>query len=158
MRVLIDGHNALAALRIKGTSHEEQRLALLRIVSVRAPRAVVYFDARDAPKDIVSPSSQQGVRVVYCRHREADDAILEEVRDSDDAILVVTNDRELAGIAAQHGAKRMAVRDFFKAPVDVFQYPEDPPPTLKGRWRFEPKDFGLPDIIDLDNPPDFDDD
>ena len=53
--------------------------------------------------------------------------------------LQTEHDRELAGLAAQHGAKRMAVRDFFKAPVDVFvQYPEEPPPTLKGRWRFEP--------------------
>ena len=154
MRVLIDGHNALGALRIAGKTHEDQRNGLLRLVGLRSPRAIVFFDARDAPPGLLSPGAQLGVRVVYCRHREADAAILEEVREAEDprAITVVTNDRELGGIASQLGAKRMGVQDFL-GPAEAL--PDDrPPPALRGRWRFEPKDFGLPDEVDLDNPPD----
>jgi len=157
MRVLIDGHNALGALRIAGETHEEQRNGLLRLVGLRSPRAVVFFDARDAPRGLESPNAQLGVRVVYCRHREADAEILEEVREAEDphAITVVTNDRELAGIASQLGAKRMRVQDFLGPGEELPD--REPPPALRGRWRFEPKDFGLPDEVDLDNPPDLGD-
>ena len=156
MRVLIDGHNALFALHIAGATHEQQRHALLRLVGAVAPDATVFFDARDAPLDAFSPLSELGVRVVYCKRREADAAILDEVRDAEDAheLLVVTNDREVRGVAAQHGARCSSVAEFFRRrEADEAEDGEDPERrVLRGRWRFKPSDFGLPDFVDLDDP------
>jgi predicted RNA-binding protein with PIN domain len=152
MRVLIDGHNAIGALRLRARSHEEVRGKLLRRVRSVAPEALVFFDARDAPPGLGSPASELGVRVQYCRRREADVAILELVRDADDArdILVVTNDREVGGVAKQHGARHKRVQEFF-TDADESDAPE--PREIRGRIRFEPSDFGLPDEVDLANPP-----
>lgn len=156
MRVLIDGHNALFALHISGPTHEQQRHALLRLVSAVAPEATVYFDARDAPSDAFSPASELGVRVVYCKRREADAAILDEVRGAAEPrrILVVTNDREVRGVAAQHGAQCRSVSEFFRSRRrEPNEGGEDPARrSLRGRLRFKPSDFGLPDHVDLDNP------
>ncbi|MHC4959715.1 MAG: NYN domain-containing protein [Planctomycetota bacterium] len=158
MRVLIDGHNVIGALRLKARSHEEVRENLLRRVRSVAPDAKVYFDARDAPPGLASPASEFGVRVQYCRRREADAAILEEVRDADDAreIVVVTNDREVGGVARQHGARHKRVQEFFGAPDAA---DAEKPRAIQERIRFDPSDFGLPDEVDLANPPpDCDDD
>ena len=153
MRVLIDGHNALFALHISGETHEQQRHALLRLVGAVAPEAVVYFDARDAPADVFSPASELGVRVVYCKRREADAAILDEVRDAEEPrkLMVVTNDREVSGIAAQHGVKCKSVGDFFRRRMQEESEGGDRR-VLRGRWRFKPSDFGLPDYVNLDDP------
>ncbi|MHC4816757.1 MAG: NYN domain-containing protein [Planctomycetota bacterium] len=156
MRALIDGHNALGALRIREKTHEAARHALLRRVAAKAPHATVFFDAREAPRDLAESRCELGVEVYYCRRREADQAILDEVREADDArgLIVVTNDREVAGRAAQLGAQVVGVTEFLGAADarvetgEVRRLPQIHP-------RLTPQDFGLPDEVDL-NDPDFD--
>ena len=76
-------------------------------------------------------------------------------------MLVVTNDRQIAGTARQHGAKVSAVGDFFR---ERRKSPGASPTTLHQQRRHYVKldlsasDFGLPDEVDLANPPDLDDD
>ena len=53
MQVLVDGHNAMGALRVQGVTHEARRRELLRRVSAAAPHATVYFDAANAPEGII---------------------------------------------------------------------------------------------------------
>jgi hypothetical protein len=153
MRALIDGHNALGALRIRARTHEAARHALLRRVAAKAPRATVFFDAREAPSGLIESRREMGVDVVYCRRREADQAILDEVRDAADArqLIVVTNDREVAGRAAQLGARAVGVVEYL-GPADRRvetggrrRLPEIHP-------RLTPADFGLPDEVDLSDP------
>jgi len=153
MRALIDGHNALGALRIRAKTHEAARQALLRRVAVVAPRATVFFDAREAPRDLPESGCEQGVDVYYCRRREADQAILDEVRAADDSrdLIVVTNDREVAGRATQLGARAVGVTEFLGAADggprmgEVRRLPQIHP-------RLTPQDFGLPDEVDLSDP------
>jgi predicted RNA-binding protein with PIN domain len=150
MRVLIDGHNALAALRVGGKTHEAQRRNLLRRVAEVAPQAMVFFDARRAPAGIMDAMSELGVSVRYCRGREADVAILEIVRAAaaPGQIVVVTNDREVAGKATQLGAQALAVKDFL-GPRSPLPSPGRKPPK---KPEFTPQDFGLPDEVDLSDP------
>jgi len=163
MKVLIDGHNALGALEIHGRTHEERRHALMCRVAGLAPGATVFFDARRAPAGLFEREALHGILAIYCREREADDFILDAVRDSANPtqVLVVTNDRQIAGTARQHGAKVSAVADFFR---ERRESPGASPTTLHQRRRHYVKldlsasDFGLPDEVDLANPPDLDDD
>ncbi len=151
MRVLIDGHNAMAALKVGGKTHEAQRRNLLRRVAEAAPQAMVFFDARRAPVGIMESMSELGVSVRYCRGREADAAILEIVRSSaaPAQIIVVTNDREVAGKAAQLGARSLAVKDFF-GPRGPLARPGRAPPK---KPEFTPQDFGFrSDETDLSDP------
>jgi len=153
MKVLIDGHNALAALRIRASSHEAQRRALLRHVATVAPQATVFFDAREAPPDAGPVGSELGIRVRYCREQEADAFILEEVRDAPapGRVLVVTNDRELAGRARHLGAQASSVQEFFgSGPAPPERPRRRKPPSVHP--RFTPQDFGLPDEVDLEDP------
>ena len=158
MQVLVDGHNAMGALRVQGVTHEARRRELLRRVSAAAPHATVYFDAANAPEGIIEAYSEQGVHVVYCRDREADAAIVERVRNAPipGRLVVISNDREVVGRASQLGAQTSGVVEFFGpgpiAPVEGAALA--PGARLpRGRIRFEPKDFGLPDEVDLDDPP-----
>jgi len=162
MKVLIDGHNALGALDIRGRTHQERRHALMSRVAGLAPGATVFFDARRAPEGLFEREALHGILAIYCREREADDFILDAVRDSANPgqVLVVSNDRQITGTARQHGAKTAAVGDFFR---EKRESPGSSPTTLQKRRRgyvrfsFKPSDFGLPDEVDLENPPDFDD-
>lgn len=145
MRVLIDGHNAIHRLKLRGPDHASLRRLLLVRVAEREPQAIVFFDAREVPPGLFGHAREGGIRVEYVRGRDADSAILDEVRDGPDA-LVVSDDRELAGRARQLGARACSVREFFGAE----------PPREKPRGRLprrmppmEPKDFGLPDEVDL---------
>ena len=142
MRILIDGHNAIGALKIKGESHEEARVLLLRRVAACAPGAVVYFAARNAPPGVISSRREQGVKVIYCRKKEADARILERVRDAAEpgGYTVVTNDREVRGKARQLGASVARVREFFGPPDEPAK---EPPPRPRGHTRLKPADFGL---------------
>jgi hypothetical protein len=153
VRALIDGHNALGALRIREKTHEAARRALLRRVAVKAPDATVYFDAREAPHHLAESTCEQGVAVYYCRRREADQAILDEVRATDDAreLLVVTNDREVAGRAVQLGAQAVGVAEFLGRPESAAE-PSRGDRPLRNFPRFTPRDFGLPDEVDLSDP------
>jgi predicted RNA-binding protein with PIN domain len=154
LRILVDGHNAMGALRLRGDTHEALRDALLRRVAARAPGATVFFDAQQAPDVVFDFAKPHGLNVVYCRRREADEAILEEVRSAGrpHLVLVVTNDREVSGKARQLGAKTSRVREFFGAARDADPAPDREPFPPGGGPAYEPGDFGLPDQIDLDDP------
>ena len=103
MKTLIDGHNALGALDIRGRTHEERRHALMSIVASLATDAVIYFDARKSPEGLLNREGRHGVLAEYCRDAPADDYILEAVRNAQRPadILVVSNDREVTGKAKQ---------------------------------------------------------
>jgi hypothetical protein len=88
----------------------------------------VFFDGHP-PGGEFAASQVRGVRVVFSLHREADDAIVDAVRDADQAgqVLVVTDDLDLARRAAQLGAKSTRVRTFFAAaPTDAREGDEKP--------------------------------
>lgn len=150
MRVLIDGHNAMAALKVGGKTHEAKRRNLLRRVAAATPQATVFFDAQRAPAGIMETMSELGVTVRYCRGMEADQAIVGAVRQAaaPGQIIVVTNDREVAGKATQLGARALSVQEFF-GPRSPLPSPGRRPPK---KPEFTAKDFGLPDEIDLSNP------
>jgi len=151
MHILIDGHNAMGALPLDGKTHADKRRALLRRVAALDKDATVYFDARRAPPGLLQPTGVPGVRVVFCKEDEADRFILDAVRDADRPAqcLVVSNDREVTGRAAQLGARTRSVRQFFgrnRPPLE----PERRPPRRMP--SFKPEDFGLPDEVDLSDP------
>jgi len=155
MKVLVDGHNAMAALRVRGPSHEARRRALLRRVAAVAPHATVYFDARQAPSELLEVFAEHGLHVVYCRGREADDAIIERVRHaaSPGRYVVVTNDREVAGRCRQLGAQASGVVEFFgPGPVERVEGAARAPSAARLRGHWKPGDFGLPDEVDLERP------
>ncbi len=158
MWVLIDGHNALSALGIQGRTHAEARMNLLQSVRTATSSALVFFDARNAPSGLLSSTRECGVPVRYCRHREADAAIIEMVRDAGtpESLIVVTNDREVAGRCAQLGARAMGVQEFFgprKHDAPSSSGPTADPRRIRSdRLHFKPSDFGLPDFVDLGDP------
>jgi hypothetical protein len=150
MTALIDGHNAIHRLGLRTGSHEGDRRALLARVRRADPQAEVYFDARQAPPRLPDLPREGGLRVRYVRGREADDAILDRVRSAERPgdLVVVTDDRELAGGARQLGARTLPVREFLGEDGTPAQEP--PPPGAGG---FRPEDFGLPGEVDLRRPP-----
>ncbi len=147
MRYLVDGHNALHALRISAADHGAERLLLLETVRTRTRRAIVFFDGFPPPGEFVQTETK-GVAVRFSERREADEAIVELVRD--DArparLTVVTDDLGLARRVEQMGAHTARIRDFFRVGV---RETEDKPRDAGG---FTASDFGLPDEIDLDTP------
>jgi predicted RNA-binding protein with PIN domain len=150
MRVLIDGHNAMGALKVGGKTHEEKRRNLLRRVAEIAPQATVFFDAARAPAGTMETLAELGVTVRYCRNMEADAAILGTVRATaaPGQLIVVTNDREVAGRATQLGARALRIEEFFGPRSPLPRPGQRPPP----KPEFTPQDFGLPDEIDLSDP------
>ncbi len=154
MPALIDGHNALHRLGIRSASHEADRRTLLRRVRRLDPGAIVFFDAGRAPSELPTSLREEGVEVRYCRGEEADAAILRAVRNGDrpERLLVVTDDREVAGGARQLGAKTASVRAWFEGPPRASRRRREPPDRT-GPAGFTPGDFGLPDDIDLEDPP-----
>ena len=150
MKVLVDGHNALGALDVRGRTHEERRHALLSWVGRLATDATVYFDARRAPEGLFDREAMHGVLAVYCRDHHADEYILDAVRGAPNPanLLVVSNDREVVGKAKQQGAQTMRIQDYFVA--EPRAEVERPRPNLK--IDYKPSDFGLPDEVDLSDP------
>ena len=151
MTALIDGHNALYRLDIHGTTHEQDRRELLSRVRHVDATSVVFFDARRAPAGLPDKVHEVGVRVRYCRKTTADEAIVDYVAEGErDQHLVVTDDRELAGRARQHGARTLGVTDWFERRVEE---PEPETKPTKGAGGFSPEDFGVHDLVNLDHPP-----
>jgi hypothetical protein len=149
MAVLIDGHNALHRLGILSGDHEGDRRELVIRVREIDPRAVIYFDARNAPAGLPEVTREVGVRVRYVRETEADEAILERVREQGGGV-VVSDDLELLRRARQLHARTRTVADFFDEAGD------EPAPEVKpeeGAGGMRPEDFGLPRHVNLDHPP-----
>jgi hypothetical protein len=149
MPYFVDGHNALHRLEIRGSSHEADRRELLIRVRDADPGATVFFDARKAPRGLPGTTREEGLRVVYCREREADREILDRVRDAarPSEIIVVTDDREVAGGARQMGARSVRVDEFLGGEAAAGPEEKD------GPGGFRPEDFDLPGLVNLDHPP-----
>jgi predicted RNA-binding protein with PIN domain len=126
MIVFVDGHNALNVLGVDAGNHEADRGALLREVRERVrlmrPGATVFFDGHPPPGEFAA-SQARGVRVVFSRNREADEDIVDAVRDADEPrrVLVVTDDLGLSRRVQQLGAVAQRVRAFFAEPVATAQ-------------------------------------
>jgi predicted RNA-binding protein with PIN domain len=118
MIVFVDGHNALNVLGVDAGNHEADRGTLIREVRERVrrmrPGATVFFDGHPPPGEF-AVGEARGVRVVFSLHREADDAIVDAVRDAAEPtrVLVVTDDLGLARRVGQLGATTARVRAFF---------------------------------------------
>ena len=118
MIVFVDGHNALNVLGVDQGNHEADRGSLIREVRERVrlmtPGATVFFDGHPPPGEFAA-SQSRGVRVVFSMNREADDDIVDAVRDADDPrrVLVVTDDLGLSRRVQQLGAVAQRVRAFF---------------------------------------------
>ena len=153
MIVFVDGHNALHVLGIDAGNHEADRGALVRDVRERVrrltPGATVFFDGHPPGGEFAS-SQARGVRIVFSLSREADEAIVDAVRDEDQAgrVLVVTDDLELSRRVSQLGAKTARVRSFFSRDEGRVSEADSKPSDSGG---FTPADFGLPEVIDLDD-------
>jgi hypothetical protein len=119
--VLVDGTNALRSLGVDAGGYEADRGALVADVRRRTRKGVVFFDGWPPPGEFVE-SAARGVRVVFSKGREADDEIVDAVRDADDPrrVLVVTDDVPLGRRAAQLGAKHLRISGYFTkdAPVE----------------------------------------
>ena len=118
MIVFVDGHNALNVLGVDAGNHEADRGSLVREVRERVrlmrPGATVFFDGHPPPGEFAT-SQARGVRVVFSMNREADEDIVDAVRDADDPrrVLVVTDDLGLSRRVQQLGAVAQRVRAFF---------------------------------------------
>jgi hypothetical protein len=134
MHALVDGHNAIGRLGLSGSDAEATRRALLQRVLRVTADATVFFDAQGAPAGAPSVQREGGLEVRFCRAREADEEILAAVRAAvrAEALLVVTDDRELAGRARQLGAKTAAVGEFLGAT------PRGPTPSSRSAAAAEP--------------------
>lgn len=144
-QTLVDGHNAMHRLRLAGAPVETLRERLVARVRAAAPRgATVFFDGHPS-SGAFGGTEDRGVTVRYSGDREADEAIVEHVREARHPrrLVVVTDDLELARRAEQIGASSMRVAQFF---ADV-SAPEAPEKPVSG--GFCAADFGLPDEIDL---------
>ncbi|MBN1135736.1 MAG: NYN domain-containing protein [Anaerolineae bacterium] len=124
MPILIDGHNLIGrmpTLSLADPDDERQLVALLLSYRARTGKAVtVVFDPGAG---LAPPESRRrgGVEVLFAPHGgSADEVIARRVRRSRDpaGITVVTSDRELAGEAAQYGA-RVKSAEAFAAELDA---------------------------------------
>ncbi len=153
MIVFVDGHNALRVLGVDAGNHEADRGALIADVRERVrhltPGATVFFDGHPPGGEFAS-SQVRGVRVVFSLSREADDSIVDAVRDANEAgqVLVVTDDLGLARRVTQLGAKTTRVRKFFSRGAPAVEDVHEKPTDSGG---FTAADFGLPEVIDLND-------
>lgn len=160
MHALVDGHNAIGRLGIQGSVADRRRALLLRVARVTR-EATVFFDAQGASLSAPSVDREGGLEVRYCRAREADEEILAFVRGAPNpgALLVVTEDRELAGRVRQCGARSAGMDAFFartgEPAPDVPGGAGGGPTTGRHERPLTAADFGLPPVIDLRGGPEW---
>lgn len=159
MLVLVDAYNAMYRLWAEAPhDRDEARRRLVEACqeAVRSGRPVparahvtLVFDTHPGASRQGQRSRSGNVRWVYVAG-SADDAIVARVKEDGGtpgrSVVVVTDDRELAGRTRQLGARVLGVRAFF-APGDPRV---DCPPPPAGGPALGAGDFGLPDgEIDL---------
>jgi (2Fe-2S) ferredoxin len=152
MHAIVDGHNAIGRLGITAADDAGRRRSLLARVARVTTDATVFFDAQGAPRLAPSVDREAGLAVRFSRTREADEEILAFVRGAANpaALLVVTDDRELAGRTRQAGAKTSGVAEFFaSAPAPAAEEPRARASGGAGGRPMTAADFGLPPVIDL---------
>lgn len=156
----VDGTNALRRLGRETrdlVADQAWLLAAVRRIAVAetpAADATVHFDG--FPRGGGWGGTEiDGVHVRFSGDREADEAIVESARRARRAetVLVVTDDAELAGRARQIGTSTVGVAAFFGPPRPAatprHEGDEDKPHV----GGFTAADFGLPEVIDIDDPP-----
>jgi predicted RNA-binding protein with PIN domain len=164
--VLVDAYNAIYALwkeppedrdesRRRLVHRTEQALAKASGTHGAVGRVVLVFDTLPGAARTGMKSRHGDVSWVYAQG-SADDHILDEVERREAAsggqrLLVVTNDRELAGRCRQRGAAAVGVSSFYAGTHDEEAEADTTlPPTVKGP-PMTARDFGLPEgPIDLD--------
>jgi (2Fe-2S) ferredoxin len=152
MHALVDGHNAIGRLGITAADDEGRRRTLLHRVARLTSDATVFFDARGAPLLAPAVDREGNLEVRFSRARAADEDIVAFVRAAANpgALLVVTDDRELAGRARQAGAKSTGVAEFFAAGgAPPGEEPRAREASSAGGRPLTAADFGLPPVIDL---------
>ncbi len=118
MALLIDGHNLIGILPGIDLADRDDEVQLVHRLQAyhgaSGKSMIVFFDSGDMPGTAGNPSVP-GVAVRFARRPQtADDLILAFLRKSRQPgqHAVVTNDRELAGLARQLGASVLAASQF----------------------------------------------
>lgn len=121
-RYWIDGYNVILSAGIgDGASLEERRAELAARVAGSCPRAWIVFDSKGREGVSRRGHSFSGVEVAFAPSGlSADDVIADRVRNSRqlEGVVVVTDDRELAGRCRSLGVSILGVRRFVQ---DVLQ-------------------------------------
>jgi predicted RNA-binding protein with PIN domain len=168
--LLVDAYNAM--FRLFGEvpeDRDEARRHLLRLTRAAAlehrprggalERVHLVFDTNPGAERTGLASRSGKVSWLYAEG-SADEEIVAYLREhggrsGGHAITVVTDDRELAGRARQHGASTLSVRAFYGDVVEAEEppAPRPPPPSARALPPLGPADFGLPEgPLDLDDP------
>jgi predicted RNA-binding protein with PIN domain len=160
---LIDAHNALHRL---GVSVPKDADAARRLLVSRAReslrsrgdagRVLLVFDTTDAGRLRAGTNSSEGSVAWSYATGSADDEILRIVRENDARdgaarLVVVTDDREVRGRAAQLGAGTVSVREWFGSGGADGGGASERRDLSAGGPPMSAADFGLPGgAIDLD--------
>ena len=152
---LIDAYNAM--YRLLSTVPEDRDVARRLLVArahdallagtlrPRANRAHLVFDTWPGAERAGLRDRAGSVSWHYA-HGSADEAIIEHLRRHEGRgarplVVVVTDDRELAGRARQLGATTVGIRAFFTVPTRSSSTP--PRRGIPGSGSFAASDFGL---------------
>ena len=114
MPYFFDGNNLIGLSAERARSDRQTRRAFLELLSrfssSRGGRIVVYFDGDD-PDGAMPP---KGVGVRFSAPLPSDDAIIRDIEGArvPSEIIVVTNDRDLAGRCRHAGSQAMAWNEF----------------------------------------------
>jgi hypothetical protein len=153
--VVIDGHNAAHRMRLSGgaESVRDQVVARARAAAPRGTAVTVFFDGHPGA-GAFGGSEHRGVTFRFSGDREADEAIVEHVRNArrPSRVTLVTDDLELARRAEQLGAVSIRIDAFFGGPRRGAAR-EREADRAQGPKGLTPADFGLPEHVDLDAPP-----
>jgi len=112
MTYIVDGYNVILTTRFKELGMERAREYLLSFCKVFAPHEViVVFDGRDGIFHHLQDA-------VFTKGESADEYIKRWLRKcpKPQEVIVVTEDREIRGVAGSLGARVMSAREFVKGP------------------------------------------
>jgi len=127
MTYLVDGYNVIMTTRFREMDMERAREYLVSFCRVFAPHEViVVFDGREGVLHHLPGA-------VFTKGESADEYIKRWLRKcpKPGEVIVVTEDREIRGVAGELGARVMSARDFVKGPRRLFPKKSDGRPTGK---------------------------